>query len=74
MTISGVTNDEYYFSQISEIDKKHFYLCYYLPICTYPNQNNPLCSNVYKIAIFIDEYTIYIIFLPFFSVNRNDNE
>ena len=54
--------------------KKNFYLRYYLPICTYLNQNNPLCNNVYKIAIFIDEYTIYTIFFTFFSVNRNDNE
>ena len=46
--------------------KKIFiYVITYLPICTYLNQNNPLCNNVYNIAIFIDEYIYY--FLPFFQ-------
>ena len=47
--------------------KKFFYLHYYLVICTYLNQNNPLCNNVYKIAIFIDEYLYILFFLPFFQ-------
>ena len=55
------------FHKFLKLTKKIFfiYVITYLPICTYLNQNNPLCNNVYKIAIFIDEYIYY--FLPFFQ-------
>lgn len=55
------------FHKFLKLTKKKFYLRYYLPICTYLNQNNPLCNNVYKIAIFIDEYIYILFFLPFFQ-------
>ena len=59
------------FHKFLKLTKKNFfiYVITYLPICTYLNQNNPLCNNVYKIAIFIDEY-IYIIFYLFFSESQ----
>ena len=56
------------FHKFLKLTKKiFFYLRYYLPICTYLNQNNPLCNNVYKIAIVIDEYLYILFFLPFFQ-------
>ena len=59
------------FHKFLKLTKKFFfiYVITYLSICTYLNQNNPLCNNVYKIAIFIDEY-IYIIFYLFFSESQ----